>query len=72
MFTVEADDGNAVGWIQIIRRFNHIVLLVAAHAMLWAECSAYVNTALNQIIQGVLQVASYRCGMGHQRDLPRV
>src|SRR6202034_3817922 len=66
-FTVEAEDGDAVHRIVVIRRLDHVVLLVTAEPMLRTERSAHTHVPeRGQCVQGVEEIACQGGGMGQQ------
>jgi hypothetical protein len=65
--TVQAEHRDAVNRVPEIVRLDHVVLLVAAQAVLRAEGSGEFDAAeRGQGVHGVRQVASHRGGMGEQ------
>ena len=66
---VQAEHRNAERRVDLVRRLHHVVLLVAAQAVLRAEGGGEVNVAAGgKDIQAVLQVGGDRGGMGQQGD----
>ena len=68
---IEAEDRDAMHRIVEVRRLDHVVLLVAAQAMLRTEGSADLHVAAcGQRIQRVRQVFRDGSGMREQRHAP--
>jgi hypothetical protein len=68
---IEAEHRHAMDGIGIIGRLDHIVLLVAAHAVLGAEGGAHAHIAeRGDRIQRVGEIGSDRRRMGKQRHAP--
>ncbi len=65
---IEAEHRHIVGRVGIIRRFHHIVLEIAAHAMLRPENRGDVQTRRDQRVETVRQVRRHRRRMGEQGD----
>ena len=65
---VEAEHRDAVDRIGEIGRFDHIVLLVAAQAVLRPEGGGDVHARRDQRVEGVRQVRGHRSGMREQGD----
>src|SRR3546814_20336967 len=53
-----------------VGRLHHIVLKVAAHAMLRPEYRGEIHPRGNQRVEAVRQVGGDGSGMGKQRDAP--
>ena len=68
-FAVQAEDRDLVDRIDIILGLDHIVLLVAAQAVLRPERRGQLDVAKRgERVEAVRQVARHRRGMGQQRD----
>ena len=73
VLAVEAEDGDSVGRVGEVRGLHHIVLEVAADAMLGAEHGGHVQPGRGQRVEAVRQVVGHRRRMGEQapRACPR-
>ena len=70
-FAVQAEDRNAVHRIVEVRRLDHVVLLVAAQAMLRTEGGGDLDVAARgQRVERMRQVFRHRSGMRQQGDAP--
>ena len=68
-FAVQAEDRNAVLRVAEVRRFDHVVLLVAAQAVLRAEGGGQFEVGQGgQRVERVGEVGGDRGGMGEQGD----
>ena len=68
-FAVEAEDGNAELRVEEIRRFDHVVLLVAAQAVLRAEGGAQLDVGQGgEGVERMRQVGGDRGRVGEQGD----
>ena len=68
---IEAEDGNAVHWVDEVGRLHHVVLLVAAQPVLGPEGRGQPDVAeRRQGIEGMHEVARHGGGMGEQRHAP--
>ena len=68
-FAVEAEDGNAELRVEEIRRFDHVVLLVAAQAVLRAEGGGQLEVGQGgEGVERMRQVGRHRSRVGEQGD----
>ena len=66
-FTIKAEDRDAVRWVGVVLRLDHVVLLVPTQPVLRAERRAQAYVAKRcQRIKGMDQVACYRSGVRQQ------
>ena len=65
---IEAEYGDIVGGIGLVRRLHHIILLVALQPVLRAECAGDIDPRCDQRIEAVLQIPGDRRRMGDQCD----
>ena len=68
MFSVEAEDGNSVGRVGEVGRLHHIVLEIAADAVLRPEHRRNLEAGRDQRVEAVGEVLRYRCRVSEQRD----
>ena len=68
-FAIEAEDRNAELRVEEVRRFDHVVLLVALDSMLRAEGGAQLELGQGgQRVERMRQVGGDRGGVGEQGD----
>ena len=66
-FAIEAEDRDVVAGIGLVRRLDHIVLLVALQPVLRSERRCDIDPAFDQRVERMVQLRGDRSRMRHQR-----
>ncbi len=68
-FAVQAEDRDPVGRVDVVGRLDHVVLLVAAHAVLRPECGGQAEVLMRcERIDRVREIGGDRGRVGEQGD----
>ena len=67
-FAIKAENRDTVMRIDLVRSFDHIVLLIAFEPMLRAKSSGYIHARFNQSIERVSQICCHAGGVRDQRN----